>query len=119
MKYIFQFARITAFCLAGEVLAAVLPLPIPASVYGLLLMVAALKTGLLRLEQVRETGLFLTGIFPLLFVPAAAGVMELWAELGALLLPAVISIVPVTVLVFAAAGRTTQALIHRKEKKAK
>ena len=74
VKYIFQFARITAFCLAGEVLAAVLPLPIPASVYGLLLMVAALKTGLLRLEQVRETGLFLTGIFPLLFVPAAAGV---------------------------------------------
>ena len=31
VKYIFQFARITAFCLAGEVLAAVLPLPIPAS----------------------------------------------------------------------------------------
>ena len=53
VKYIFQFARITAFCLAGEVLAAVLPLPIPASVYGLLLMVAALKTGLLKLEQVR------------------------------------------------------------------
>ena len=52
VKYIFQFARITAFCLAGEVLAAVLPLPIPASVYGLLLMVAALKTGLLKLEQV-------------------------------------------------------------------
>ena len=64
----------------------------------------------------RETGLFLTGIFPLLFVPAAAGVMELWAELGAMLLPAVIAIVPVTVLVFAAAGRTTQALIRRKEK---
>ncbi len=42
MKYIFQFARITAFCLAGEVLAAVLPLPIPASVYGLLLLAAAL-----------------------------------------------------------------------------
>lgn len=44
VKYIFQFARITAFCLAGEVLAAVLPLPIPASVYGLLLLVAALKS---------------------------------------------------------------------------
>ena len=92
---------------------------VPASVYGLLLLLLALCFGIVRLEQVRETGLFLTGIFPLLFVPAAAGVMELWAELGALLLPAVISIVPVTVLVFAAAGRTTQALIHRKEKKAK
>lgn len=117
MRYLFQSGRILAFCFAGEVLHAVLPLPVPASVYGLLLLLLALCSGIVRPEQVREAGLFLTGIFPLLFVPAAAGVMELWAELGALLLPAVIAIVPVTVLVFAAAGRTTQALIHRKEKK--
>lgn len=119
MRYLFQFGRILAFCFAGEVLHAVLPLPVPASVYGLLLLLLALCFGIVRPEQVRETGLFLTGIFPLLFVPAAAGVMELWAELGAMLLPAVIAIVPVTVLVFATAERTTQALIHRKEKKAK
>lgn len=99
VKYIFQFARITAFCLAGEVLAAVLPLPIPASVYGLLLLAAALKFGVLKLDQVRETGLFLTGIFPLLFVPAAAGVMELGSQLMNLLLPAVLAIVPITALV--------------------
>lgn len=116
MRYLFQSGRILAFCFAGEVLHAVLPLPVPASVYGLLLLLLALCSGIVRPEQVRETGLFLTGIFPLLFVPAAAGVMELWAELGAMLLPAVIAIVPVTVLVFAAAGRTTQALISRKEK---
>ena len=116
MRYLFQSGRILAFCFAGEVLHAVLPLPVPASVYGLLFLLLALCFGIVRPEQVRETGLFLTGIFPLLFVPAAAGVMELWAELGVMLLPAVIAIVPVTVLVFAAAGRTTQALIHRKEK---
>lgn len=116
MRYLFQSGRILAFCFAGEVLHAVLPLPVPASVYGLLLLLLALCSGIVRPEQVRETGLFLTGIFPLLFVPAAAGVMELWAELGAMLLPAVIAIVPITVLVFAAAGRTTQALIRRKEK---
>lgn len=116
MRYLFQSGRILAFCFAGEVLHAVLPLPVPASVYGLLLLLLALCSGIVRPEQVRETGLFFTGIFPLLFVPAAAGVMELWAELGAMLLPAVIAIVPVTVLVFAAAGRTTQAIIHRKEK---
>lgn len=116
MRYLFQSGRILAFCFAGEMLHAVLPLPVPASVYGLLLLLLALCFGIVRPEQVREAGLFLTGIFPLLFVPAAAGVMELWAELGVMLLPAVIAIVPVTVLVFAAAGRTTQALIRRKEK---
>lgn len=117
VKYIFQFARITAFCLAGEVLAVVLPLPIPASVYGLLLMVAALKTGMLKLDQVRETGLFLTGIFPLLFVPAAAGVVELGSQLMDLLLPAVLAIVPITALVMAVTGMVAQKCAGRKEHK--
>ena len=117
VKYIFQFARITAFCLAGEVLAVVLPLPIPASVYGLLLMAAALKFGLLKLDQVRETGLFLTGIFPLLFVPAAAGVVELGSQLMDLLLPAVLAIVPITALVMAVTGMVAQKCAGRKEHK--
>ncbi len=117
MKYIFQFARITAFCLAGEVLAVALPLPIPASVYGLLLMAAALKFGVLKLDQVRETGLFLTGIFPLLFVPAAAGVMELGSQLLNLLLPAVLAIVPITVLVMAVTGMVAQKCAGGKEHK--
>lgn len=117
VKYILQFARITAFCLAGEVLAVVLPLPIPASVYGLLLMVAALKTGVLKLDQVRETGLFLTGIFPLLFVPAAAGVVELGSQLMDLLLPAVLAIVPITALVMAVTGMVAQKCAGRKEHK--
>ena len=117
VKYIFQFARITAFCLAGEVLAVVLPLPIPASVYGLLLMVAALRFGVLKLDQVRETGLFLTGIFPLLFVPAAAGVVELGSQLMDLLLPAVLAIVPITALVMAVTGMVAQKCAGGKEHK--
>ena len=116
-NYLFQFARILAFCFLGEVLHAVLPLPIPASVYGLILLLLALRLGIVKLEQVKEVGLFLTGIFPLLFVPAAAGVMELWAEMGNMLLPIIIAIVPVTVLVLASAGRTTQALTSRRKNK--
>lgn len=42
--------------------------------------------------------------------------MELWAEMGQLLLPILIAILPVTVLVMAAAGRTTQALTARNKK---
>ena len=78
---------------------------------------AALRFGIVKLEQVKEVGLFLTGIFPLLFVPAAAGVMELWAEMGEMLLPIVIAIIPVTVLVLVSAGRTTQALTSRRAAK--
>ena len=84
-KYIFQFARILAFCFLGEILHVVLPLPVPASVYGLVLLLAALNFKLVKLDDVKEVGTYLTGIFPLLFVPAAAGVMELWAEMGEML----------------------------------
>ena len=108
MDLIFQFLRIMLFCFAGELCHNFLPLPIPASVYGLLLLLAALKFGLVKLESVRTAALFLIGIFPLLFVPAAAGVMDLWEELHAMLLPVLVALVPVTFLVMATAGRVTQ-----------
>lgn len=94
-----------------------LPLPVPASVYGLVLLLLALNFRLIQLEDVKEVGVFLTGIFPLLFVPAAAGVMELWAEMGEMLLPIIIAIIPVTVLVMVTAGKITQALSSRKKSK--
>ena len=90
----------------------------PASVYGLVLLLLALNFRLIKLEDVKEVGTYLTGIFPLLFVPAAAGVMELWAEMGEMLLPILIAIIPVTVLVMVSAGKTTQALSGRKNKEA-
>ena len=43
--------------------------------------------------------------------------MELWAEMGAMLLPIIIAIIPVTVLVMVTAGKTTQALTSRKKDK--
>lgn len=116
MKLIFEFARIAAFCFAGEVCHLVLPLPIPASVYGLMLLLAALRFGVVKLEQVRTAALFLTGIFPLLFVPAAAGVMDLWADLQAMLVPVLLALIPITILVMTVSGCVTQRLAERKEK---
>ena len=114
MKFVFQFARIMAFCLAGELLHAVLPLPIPASIYGLVLLAAALLTGLVKLEQVKQTGDFLTSIFPLLFVPTVAGVMEVWGLIAANLIPIAIALVAVTWLVMAVAGWVTQIIMDRR-----
>ena len=117
MKYIKESAIIFGITMIGEFLNKLLPLPVPASVYGLVLLLLALNFRLIRLEDVKEVGVFLTGIFPLLFVPAAAGVMELWAEMGEMLLPIIIAIIPVTVLVMVTAGKTTQALTSRKKNK--
>ena len=104
VKYVFQFLRILAFCFLGEVLHGLLPLPVPASIYGLALLLIALKAGLVKLEQVAETSKFLIAVFPLLFVPGAAGIMELGALLAQIWLPALLAVALVTVLVMAAAG---------------
>ena len=115
MKYIFQFLRILLFCFLGELLHNLLPLPIPSSIYGLTLLLAALKIRLVKLEQIKEASGFLISVFPLLFVPGAAGIMELGPLLAEIWLPVLLSIVLVTALVMAAAGKSAQAVIRWKE----
>lgn len=116
MKLIFEFARIAAFCFVGRFATWCCRCP-SASVYGLMLLLAALRFGVVKLEQVRTAALFLTGIFPLLFVPAAAGVMDLWADLQAMLVPVLLALIPITILVMTVSGCVTQRLAERKEKK--
>ena len=115
MEYILQFARILGFCLAGEVLHYFLPLPVPASIYGLLLMFAALQTGLLKPERVKAASAFLIAVFPIMFVPGTVGVMDLWDELARLVAPLLLATFAITGLVFAVAGHVTQALTRDPE----
>ena len=115
VRYLFQFLRILVFCFLGEVLHGLLPLPVPASIYGLALLLAALKMRLIRLDQVKETAGFLIALFPVLFLPGAVGIMELGALLADLWLPALLAVTLVTALVMGAAGRVTQAVARWKE----
>lgn len=111
MDYILQFARILGFCLAGEALHHWLPLPIPASIYGLVLLFLALETGLLKPERVKQASAFLIAVFPVMFVPGTVGVMELWDVMARLLLPILLAVFVVTAVVFAVTGHVTQALL--------
>ena len=87
MKYLSQFCIILGFTLAGEALQRLLPLPIPASVWGLALLFAALCLGVVKLEQVKEVSAFLISIMALLFVSPAVGIAENWALIQPQLLP--------------------------------
>lgn len=62
MKYIRQFVIILFISFIGEVLKYVLPLPIPASIYGLVLMFILLETKVLKVEAVQDAGKFLIEI---------------------------------------------------------
>ena len=116
MKYLTQFLRILAFTLAGELLQRLVPLPIPASVYGLVLLFAALNTGLVKLEQVKDAGGFLISILPILFVSPAVGILDNWEAIRGALLPILALTLLSTVLTFGIAGRATQAMMGKEEK---
>ena len=116
MKYIRQFAVILGFTCAGEILHYFIPLPIPGSVYGLVLLFAFLAFGWLKLEDVWETGQFLIEIMPLMFIPAAAGLVASWGHMKAMLVPACVITVVSTIIVMVTAGKVTDACIRKSEK---
>ncbi len=116
MKFLKQFSIILLISFLGEILHMLIPLPVPASVYGLVLMLGALITGILKLGQVRETAAFLIEIMPVMFIPAGVGLMESWSSLQPVWLPVILITIVTTILVMAVTGKVTQAMI-RKEKK--
>lgn len=112
MKYMRQFAIILAVTFLGELLKFLIPLPIPASIYGLVLMLIALKTKIIPLRSVQEAGRFLIEIMPMMFIPAAVGLLNSWNILQGILLPICIIIVISTILVMVVSGRITQMVIR-------
>ena len=110
MKYLRQFSVILMISLIGEVLHSLIPLPVPASIYGLAILFTALSGGFLSLDKVKETGYFLIEIMPLMFITAAVGLLGVYYVLMPVLLPyAVITLVS-TLLVMLVAGRVTQSM---------
>lgn len=113
MKYLSQFLIIMGFTLAGEALQRLLPLPIPASVYGLVLLFAALCAGLVKLEQVKTAGNFLSSLLPLLFVSPTVGIVENWALIRPQLLPIALLLAASTVVTFGISGGIAQKLMRK------
>lgn len=115
MKYLKQVLIIVLFTFLGELLAAVIPFPIPAAIYGLILMLIALSTGLLKSEKVKDVSTFLTGILPILFVAPSVKILEYWGIVGPNIAAIAIIAVSTTYLVFAVSGLVTQWIMKKKE----
>ncbi len=116
LNYLKQFGIILAISCLGELLSLLLPLPVPASIYGIVILFVCLQSGLLKLASIRETSAFLIEIMPILFLPAAVGLLEAWDVLKPNLLPIAVITAVSTFVVMGAAGLVTQAVIHRGKK---
>ena len=117
MKYIRQITVVLAVSFVGEILNAVIPLPIPASIYGLVLMFLLLESGLVKFEKVQETTIFLKNALVVTLIPSAVGVMAAWDVLRPILLPAILIIVLTNVLVLAVSGHVSQAIVRAQRRR--
>lgn len=113
MKFLKQFLIILAVSLMGEICKAILPLPIPASIYGMVFMFIFLLTGLIKLDQVKDAGKFLIEIMPIMFIPAGVGLMSSWGVLQNVLIPVSIITVITIFTVMAATGLVSQVIIRK------
>lgn len=116
MKYLYQLGIIGAVSLAGELLKAVLPFPVPASVYGLVLMFVLLCTGLIKLSWIEETADYMLLIMPVLFIEPSVKLMTSFDLLEGSVLTFVLTCMVSWAVVMIVTGRVTQAVIrgHRK-----
>ena len=112
MKIIGQLFIILLISFAGELLNTLLPLPIPASIYGIILLFCLLEFKILPLKAVKETGDFLVSIMQLMFIPAAVGLLEAWDVIAPNWLPYILITLISTFVVMFFSGRVTQAVIR-------
>lgn len=117
MKYLRQFLIILAISFIGELLNRLLPLPVPASIYGMAILFVCLCTGIIKLDSVKETGNFLIEVMPVMFIPAGVGLIASWGVLKPMLIPVSIITVVALVTVMAVTGRVSQVIIRHEEKK--
>lgn len=115
MKFVKESAIIFAITLAGEFLNHVLPLPVPAGVYGLFLMLILLCSGLLKLQDIEATGNFLLDTMPVMFIPASVGLIESYHQLESVLVPVVVITVVSTVVVMAVTGKAAEMMLKNKK----
>ena len=117
MKYLRQFLIIIMISLIGEVMHYFIPLPVPASIYGMVILFIGLLTGLIKLEQVKDVGKFLIEIMPVMFIPAGVGLMSSWGVLKPMLVPVLVVTVVAIITVMAVTGQASQIIIRADRKR--
>ena len=117
MKYLRQFLLILLISFIGELLHEVLPLPVPASVYGFAILFIGLLSGVIKLAHVKDTGKLLIEIMPVMFIPAGVGLITSWGALQSMLIPVCIVTVVANITVMLATGHVSQWIIKRERKK--
>ncbi|MFQ7260595.1 MAG: CidA/LrgA family protein [Christensenellales bacterium] len=119
MKYLMQFGIIIGLSLVGEVLNSVIPLPVPASVWGMVLLFVLLCLKVIKLDQVQDAADFLLSIMTVMFVPVGASLITSFADIKDEILGIFAIIIVSTVICFLVTGKVAQRIIDKSENNGK
>ena len=117
MKYVKQFVVIAVITFLGEILNYLLPLPVPASIYGMVLLFFCLKFGVIKLSQVEETADWFLSVMPIFFIVPTIGIMDSYLLIKNELLQIVILSIVSTVVVMVVTGWVSQLIMKYDAKK--
>ena len=117
MKYVKQFAIIALMTFLGECLNLLLPLPVPASIYGMILLFLSLQTGILKLYQIEETADLLLAVMPIFFISPTVSLMSSIGVIKDSLAGVLVICLLSTIIVMAVTGLVSQAIIRHDKKK--
>lgn len=116
LKYLKQFGIILLLSFVGEILHELVPLPVPASIYGIILLFLCLEWKVISVSDVKEVSSFLIEIMPVMFIPAAVGLMDAWENIKSAWIPYTAITLISTVAVMAVSGKTVQFIMKRVKK---
>ena len=117
MKYAKQLTIIAGVSFLGEFLSIVIPVPVPGSVYGMLLLFLCLCLRIIKLEQVEETADFLLLVMPFFFVAPGISIMETFPLVKDSIVALVLISFVTTLLTMVVTGHVTQLLIRMRRKR--
>lgn len=111
MKILTQLALIGGLCLVGEVISAISPFPIPATIVALLLLFVLLKCSVLKLSWVEDTGNLLLKNMTFFFVPVGVKLMNYFDLIKDVWLLLLLLTMVVTVLTFLVTAYTVKGVL--------
>lgn len=113
MKYIGQIGLLMLVTFLGELFNKVLPWPVPGSIYGFILMLLSLQFKIIRLEMIKDVADFLLDIMPVMFIPAAVGLLVIWEDVSQYMGQILLICITTTLIVMVTTGKVTDLILGK------
>lgn len=117
MKYMMQIGIIATISFIAELLHFFLPFPIPASVYGMVILFVLLCLKVIKLPQVENVADWMLSVMPIFFIAPSVGLINSFDSIKGQVIPIVFICFISTVIVTALTGLVAQGIIRLQKKR--